>query len=107
MNKNELNRKLCSVGKSVFVSHFQLFSDLAAGKISREDAIEILQNLGVSNEAGASICCSNAKLIFRDGLEKEALHIVSTSRVSVETREQALQLLTYCPNDGTITHLNQ
>ena len=71
-----LVRKLNSVGKQAFVEHFEIFRKYASGLISREDAIETLVNLGVSNGAGAAIRVGNAKIIFDAGLVLEALNLV-------------------------------
>jgi hypothetical protein len=72
----DLIRKLKSVGKQAFVEHFDIFRKYASGHISREDAIETLVNLGISNEAGAAIRVGNAKIIFDAGLVIEALNLV-------------------------------
>ena len=72
----DLVRKLNSVGKQAFVENFEIFRKYASGLISKEDAIETLFNLGVSNEAGASIRVGNAKIIFDAGLVLEALNLV-------------------------------
>lgn len=39
MDKEELIRKLKSVGKQAFVVHFTLFQKVASGQISRDKAI--------------------------------------------------------------------
>ncbi len=93
MNKEELNRKLNSVGKQVFVEHFELFQKYAYERLSREQAIEELVSLGVSNDSGAGIRVGNAKLIFEAGKEMDALSIILDSkRIPSSTLAGALRL---------------
>lgn len=93
MNKEELNRKLNSVGKQVFVEHFELFQKYASGRLSREQAIEELVSLGVSNDSGAGIRVGNAKLIFEAGKEMDALSIILDSkRIPSSVLVEALRL---------------
>lgn len=80
MNKEDLIRKLNSVGKQAFVEHFDLFRMYAAGEINRNKAIDKLVSLGVSNESGAGIRVGNAKLIFEASREAVALDIILESR---------------------------
>jgi len=42
MDDTDLDKKLKSVGKAAFVSHYELFRDFTNGRISRADAIETL-----------------------------------------------------------------
>jgi len=76
----DMERKLNSVGKQAFVEQYELFQRFAAGSISREDAIAKLVDQGVSNEAGAAIRVGNAKLIFENAWESEALRLVLASK---------------------------
>ena len=93
MDDTELEKKLKSVGKAAFVSNFELFQAFASGKLSRADAIETLVNKNVSNEAGAAIRVGNAKLIFENGREHDALAIiVNSNRVSTYVRDLARKL---------------
>lgn len=76
----DMERKLNSVGKQAFVEHYELLQRFAAGSISREDAIAKLVDQGVSNDAGAAIRVGNAKLIFENAWESEALRLVLASK---------------------------
>jgi len=76
---DDLIRKLNSVGKRAFVENYLLFQSYATGKVSKEEAIDQLVKLGVSNESGASIRLSNAKAIFANSHSKDALVIIVES----------------------------
>jgi hypothetical protein len=80
MNRTDLIRKLNSIGKQAFVEHFYLFKNHASGRINRNDAVDELVNLGISNEAGAGIRVGNAKLIFEAQQEADALGIILESK---------------------------
>ena len=80
MGKDSLVRKLNSVGKDAFVSHYSIFKDYARGKVSKERAIEELISEGRSNYDGAAIRLSNASLIFREGANCDALIIIQRSQ---------------------------
>lgn len=80
MDEKELIRKLNSIGKQAFVTHFALFKKYASGQISRNIAIDELVKLRVSNNSGAGIRVGNAKLIFEAKLEADALDIIIDSR---------------------------
>ena len=80
MNREDLVRKLNSVGKQAFVEHFNIFKKYASGQINRNKAIDELVRLGVSNDSGAGIRVGNAKLIFDAEREGEALDIILESR---------------------------
>lgn len=93
MNFEDLNRKLNSVGKTVFVNHFNLFESFAHGRLSREQAMYELVRLGISNQAGAARRIGNAKLIFDAQQEMNAIEIIlDAKRISVATREAAVKL---------------
>ena len=79
MKKEELVRRLNSVGKQAFVEHFELFRKYALGVTSREHAVNELVELGVSNDSGAGIRVGNAKRIFESLKEKEALDLIIES----------------------------
>ena len=49
--------------------------------------------LGVSNESGAAIRCSNAILVFRAGREFDALQMVLDSKVDNELKIIAEQII--------------
>ena len=94
MNEDELRRKLNSVGKQVFVAHFDLFRKHAMGEITRVECIESLVSQKVSVESGAAIRCGNAKQIFDNGAEYHALLIVvSSSRLNQVVKDQAQMLI--------------
>ena len=94
MNREQLIRKLKSVGKGAFVENYETYESYALGRISRQSAIDALVSSGVSNEAGAAIRVGNAKLIFDAQKQKEALIIVCNSkRLSSNTLAQARNLL--------------
>ncbi|MBU0653512.1 MAG: hypothetical protein KJ914_00075 [Gammaproteobacteria bacterium] len=80
MDKDELIRKLNSVGKQAFVEHFDLSQNFASGRISRDQAIDELVKLEVSNESGVGIRVGNAKLIFEAQKEMDALSIILESK---------------------------
>ena len=48
MNDIELDRKLRSVGKSAFVTHFDLFKSYSEGRLSKSQIVERLVELDVS-----------------------------------------------------------
>jgi len=79
MNNEQLIRKLNSVGKQAFVENFNLFQTYASGRLSRDQAIKELVQLGVSNDSGAGIRVGNAKLIFDAGKEMDALSVILDS----------------------------
>ncbi|MFS1934399.1 hypothetical protein [Vibrio splendidus] len=93
MDNIELDKKLKSVGKAAFVSNYELFQNLTTGRISRADAIDTLVRQKVSNEAGAAIRIGNAKLIFENGRELDALDLVlQSNRVNNDIRDLARKL---------------
>ena len=81
MNEQELIRKLNSVGKTIFVTYFSTFQSYSKGVISKEDCINVLVSNKVSNDNGAAIRCGNAKRIFDEGMECDALIIVTESNI--------------------------
>lgn len=80
MSREELIRKLNSVGKQAFVEHFEIFQHYAYEGLTRYQAIEKLVKFGVSNEAGAGRRIGNARLIFKVGKEMDALSVVLDSK---------------------------
>lgn len=93
MKPEELTRKLNSVGKRIFIAHYDLFKDYAQGRLPRNVLIRELVRLGVSNEAGAAIRVGNAKLIFEAHKEMEAIAIILKSeRIPLSTRLAAQKL---------------
>lgn len=94
MDEQELIRKLNSVGKTVFVKYFATFQTYSTRKISREECIEILVKNKVSNDSGAAIRCGNAKKIFEEKKECDALTIVADSnRLTAEVIIEAKKIL--------------
>lgn len=89
MKDDDLIRKLNSVGKRAFVDCFDDLRRYATGEASRADLIEKMVADGLSNEAGASIRCSNAALIFRAGREFDALALIAEARVLASYKERA------------------
>ena len=79
MNREELIRKLNSVGKAAFIEYYSTFKAHGQGRLSREDCIECIVADGVSNDSGAAIRCSNAKLIFQANKQCDALKIICDS----------------------------
>jgi hypothetical protein len=90
MEKEKLIRKLNSVGKEAFVNHYYLFKDYANHKITKDVAIQKLMDEGRSNADGASIRLGNAKVIFGEQGDCEALRVIQKSkRLSEEIIESA------------------
>lgn len=93
MNQDELTRKLNSVGKQAFVDNYNLFEGYAQGLLSKDELIDKLVRLGISNKAGATIRIGNAKLIFEAQKEMDALELISNSeRIPLSTQEAARKL---------------
>jgi hypothetical protein len=90
MNKDDLIRKLNSVGKQAFVENFYLFQRYATNQITRTDCIAFLVEKGVSNDSGAARRAGSARIIFNHCKELEALRIiVQSQRLPLPVREQA------------------
>lgn len=93
MDDTDLDKKLKSVGKAAFVANYELFQSFSAGRVSRADAIETLVRNKVSNKAGAAIRVGNAKLIFENGRELDALDLVlQSNRVNNDIHDLARKL---------------
>jgi len=93
MNNEDIIRKLNSVGKEKFTTYYDLFKQYADSKISKENAIQILVTDGVSNHNGASIRLGNAKLIFENNKQNDALKIIYNSRIPNDIRKSAKNIL--------------
>lgn len=93
MHKEDLIRKLNSVGKAAFVEHFSLFQSCAAAEITRQECIDTLVASGLSNSAGAAIRTGQASLIFRFHREYEALALVTSADVPPATIKAAHDLI--------------
>jgi len=94
VNNEELIRKLNSVGKAIFTEYYSIFQSYGKGNISKENCIELLVSNKVSNDSGAAIRCSNAKLILQSNMECMALKIITESkRLPINTIKTAKQLM--------------
>jgi len=94
MKNDDLIRKLNSVGKQVFVEQFDIFRQYAFGKVTREQSIAILVDRGVSNDSGAAIRVGNAKIIFDNNGELDALGIIIESkRLPKTVVKEALRII--------------
>jgi hypothetical protein len=90
MEKERLIRKLNSVGKEAFVQYYYWLKDYANNRITRNVAIQKLVDEGLSNGSGASMRLGNAKSIFSETGNCEALKIIQKSnRLSEEVIELA------------------
>ncbi len=72
---DRLIQRLNSIGKRIFVKYYKQFKYL-----NKEECIKYLISEKVSNDSGASIRCSNAKAIFKDNMQIEALKIIKNSK---------------------------
>jgi hypothetical protein len=79
MEDKTLIRCLNTVGKTAFVSHFELFQRYAIGQITKENAVERLVNSELGNEDGSLMRLGNAKRIFVNQAEEQALSIILES----------------------------
>jgi hypothetical protein len=87
-------RNLQSVGKSAFANHFSLYQRYSSGAISLDDAVNQHLIIGLSNSSGAKIRLSNAKVLFRNGVEFKALfNIVNSKRVHILIKQKAVKIL--------------
>ncbi len=84
-----LEDRLKSIGKKQFVNNFNLFKNSTVAICEKE-----LIRKGVDkSEDGSSTRCSNAKFIFKENLQCEALKNIIHSQVSLETKKEAENLL--------------
>ena len=84
----DLMRLLNSIGKSVFVEYYDVFS---SSKLSTDEKIEKLPKEYSINGSRTRINCANR--IFERGLEKDALRIVIQARVDDHIKAKATYLL--------------
>lgn len=90
-NKAALNKKLNSIGKRIFVQYFHEFGDSV---ISQQDIVVLLQNEKSFTPQASATRTSNARRIFRDGLEDQALSIIADSnRIGRKVADEARALL--------------
>jgi len=90
--KTDLNYLLSKIGKQTFVQYFREFGDFS---ISNQVVKSVLQNEKSFKDQACSSKITNARRIFREGLEKDALEIIAESnrRDMVETANEAHTLL--------------
>ena len=93
MPNDKLIRSLNSVGKEIFATYFDLFEDYSKGKIDKDQATRKLISAKVSNESGAKIRLSNAKTIFSNNWQKDALFIISDANMSQEIKKLTTKLI--------------
>ncbi len=87
MNDQQLKRRLQSVGKEVFVTYFCEFADPSI------DAAAILKRDRCYTEGSCKNRTSHASGIINAGRAKEALIIISGSRVSPQVVARTKELL--------------
>jgi hypothetical protein len=102
MNKEILKDTLNSIGRAIFIECFSIFESYANSQISREDCIEkLMQKYPNKKESGCKVCCSQAKLIFKAGVQCWAISIIcdnwEQTRLSDKAITQATVLLQDCP----------
>jgi hypothetical protein len=93
MPNEKLIRALNSVGKEQFVVNFDLFNDYYTGKLEKDQAVRKLVAAKVSNENGAKIRLTNAKTIFSNKWEKDALFIINDANISPEIKKLTTKLI--------------
>ncbi len=95
MNNAELNNLLGKIGKRVFVKYFREFEDFGASGLSNQVVIALLQSEESFTPSASATRTANARRIFRERLEEQALSIIAESgRVEPEFAEEAGALLT-------------
>lgn len=91
MKNAELERWLASIGKSTFVKYYDQFRNL---RVSDQEMVDRLPQEYTLKSRRTRV--SNARRIFRERLEIEALNvIVGSARVDEETGREALKLLNH------------
>lgn len=87
----DIKRKLNSVGKESFIVNFELYKKYYEGKITKEDASQylLLVNSNATSIDGQLIRLSNAKLIFKNKNEINALKLCLDARLSLELKKKA------------------
>lgn len=92
MTTNELDELLKKIGKRIFVQYFHEFGDQG---LSHQDVVVLLEN-GESFQTQASATrVANARRIFSDNMETEALSIIAESkRLERKVTDEARALLT-------------
>jgi hypothetical protein len=94
MNDKQLDRSLRSIGKACFVKYFYNFRD---AEMEDYDLIERLMVEENYQESGCKIRVSQARRIFRENREIDALRGISRSeRVSIECLDRSKVILAEC-----------
>jgi len=79
MVESELEKKLNSVDKICFVEYYNLFRNYANHNITKLECVETFIVDGVDFYHNADIRCKNAKIIFQESMQEEALKLVLKS----------------------------
>ena len=93
---SQLERRLQSVGKKVFVECFDIFQKYANERITEKEAIvEIQKIFPDKQESGCEICLNHTKSIFQSEMEYSALEEIvhHSPRIEDEIKEKAETLL--------------
>lgn len=91
MNKTELNNLLKKIGKRIFVTYFHEFGDSG---LSNQVVITLLQSEESFTPNASATRTANARRIFREGVEAQALSIIAESgHVQRKVAEEARALL--------------
>lgn len=89
MPNTDLIRLIKSIGQSTFVRYYREFADLS---LSNQDVASMLPSEYTLKSRNSRT--SKARRIFREGLEENALNLISDSeRVDAETSNRARVLL--------------
>jgi len=83
----EVKKVLRSLGKGSFVENYEVYKNY-----NREEIIRKLVAEGKAKKSSESRA-TNAKYIFNNGLEKEALERILFSKVTIEVKNKAKKLL--------------
>jgi hypothetical protein len=75
--KTDVNYLLSKIGKQTFVNYFNAFGD---SSISNQTVIAVLQNDKSFKDHACASKVTNARRIFREGLEQQALSIIAESK---------------------------
>jgi len=79
MVESELERKLNLVGKTCFVKYYNLFRNYANHNLTKLECIETFIVDGVDFYKNADVRCGNAKMIFEESMQEDALKLVLKS----------------------------
>ena len=94
MTQTNYTRNIQSVGMTAFVNFFHLYKKYSFGLISKEQAVREQINAGLSNENGALIRLSNAKVIFDNNVEYKILKdIIESTRIDYSIKQKAINLM--------------